>query len=106
MRQSWMPILLFLAACSPGGVADTFTSRAAGSVVINVLVNQYPRPQAETASDCVLRNASVDEAVALARDFGARAGTTTVSRIRTIGNRPATQACLSAQGLAPIAVVP
>lgn len=101
-----LSLALALAACSPRDVADTFTTRAATSVVINVLVNQYPRPQAETASDCVIRNATVDEAEALARDFGARAGTTTVARIRTIGNRPATQDCLTAKGLQPIAVVP
>lgn len=99
-------VAVLLSACSPGGVADTFTTRAAESVVINVLVNQYPRPQAETATNCILRNATIDEAEALARDFGARAGTSTVARIRTIANRPETLGCLTAQGLPPVAVVP
>jgi hypothetical protein len=97
---------LVLAACSPQSVADNFTTRAAKSVVVNVLVNQYPRPQAETATSCVIGNADATEVEALARDVGARAGTTTVARIRAIGNRPATQGCLAAQGLTPIAVVP
>ncbi|MGQ0564691.1 MAG: hypothetical protein ACT4OK_06430 [Gemmobacter sp.] len=100
------PLFLLLAACSPQAAVDNFTDRAARSVVVNVLVNQYPRPQAETATTCVIRNADPSEVEALARDVGARAGTTTVARIRAIGNRPATQGCLASQGLAPIAVVP
>ena len=99
-------LLLLLAACSPQTLADNVTDRAARSVVVNVLVNQYPRPQAETATTCVLQNATPAEVEALARDVATRAGTVTVARIRAIGDRPATQGCLSAQGLIPIAVVP
>jgi hypothetical protein len=106
MRRLVVALTLCLAACSPQDMADRFTSRAAQSVVVNVLVNQYPRPQAETATACVLQDASAEETEALARDVGARAGTTTVARIRAIGNRPATMACLAGRGLAPIAVVP
>jgi hypothetical protein len=105
MMRRALPFLL-LAACSPQTLTDNLTSRAARSVVVNVLVNQYPRPQAETATSCVIGNATADEVEALARDVGARAGTTTVARIRAIGNRPATQGCLTSQGLVPIAVVP
>ena len=101
-----LSLALALAACSPRDVADTFTTRAATSVVINVLVNQYPRPQAETATTCVLQNATPAETEALARDVASRAGTVTVSNIRTIGDRPATRACLAAQGLVAIAVIP
>ena len=106
MRHIGIVALLVLSACDAGSVADTFTTRAAKSVVINVLVNQYPRPQAETATDCVVRTATVDEVEALSRDVGARAGTSTVARIRTIANRPATLDCLTARGLSPVAVVP
>ena len=74
--------------------------------MVNVLVNQYPRPQAETATSCVLRNATPAEIDGLARDVATRAGTVTVAQIRSIGDRPATQGCLAAQELAPIAVVP
>jgi hypothetical protein len=101
-----IPLLLLLSACDPAAVTGNLTDRAARSVVVNVLVNQYPRPQAETATTCVLSNASPTETEALARDVGTRAGTVTVANIRTIGDRPATKACLAAQGLIPIAVVP
>ena len=101
-----LPLILLLAACSPQTLADNVTDRAARSVVVNVLVNQYPRPQAETATTCVISNATPAEVEALARDVATRAGTVTVARIRAIGDRPATQACLTAQGLIPIAVVP
>jgi hypothetical protein len=95
-----------LSACDPAQVGGDLTDRAARSVVVHVLVNQYPRPQAETATTCVLRNGSADEVERLARDFGTRAGTGTVATIRAIGDRPATRACLSDRGLALIAVVP
>lgn len=97
---------LFLAACSPQTLTDNLATRAARSVVVNVLVNQYPRPQAETATTCVLQNATPAETEALARDVATRAGTNTVANIRAIGDRPATRSCLTSQGLVPIAVIP
>ncbi len=106
MRPVWALGLFALAACDPQAVADNVTDRAARSVVVNVLVNQYPRPQAETATTCVLQNATPAETDSLARDVASRAGTVTVATIRSIGDRPATQTCLAAQGLNPVAVVP
>jgi len=106
MRASFLVMFLTLAACDPQSVVGNVTDRAARSVVVNVLVNQYPRPQAETATTCVLQNATRAEADSLARDVGTRAGTTTVAQIRAIGDRPATRGCLTSQGLIPIAVVP
>lgn len=84
------------------GVAD----RAAQSVVVNVLVNQYPRPAAEIATECVLSNATPAETGQLARDVATRAGTSTVATIRGIADRPGTVQCLASRGLAPVAVVP
>lgn len=106
MRARLMIGVLALAACDPAAVRGNVTDRAARSVVVNVLVNQYPRPQAETATTCVLQNATPAETDSLARDVATRAGTVTVATIRAIGDRPATRACLTAQGLVPIAVVP
>jgi hypothetical protein len=80
--------------------------RAAQSVVVNVLVNQYPRPQAEVATECVLANAAPAETEQLARDVGTRAGTSTVATIRAIADRPGTLQCLASRGLAAVAVVP
>ena len=106
VRAGLMIVVLSVAACDPAALRDNVNDRAARSVVVNVLVNQYPRPQAETATTCVLQNATPAETEALARDVASRAGTVTVSNIRTIGDRPATRACLAAQGLVAIAVIP
>jgi hypothetical protein len=108
MRKGGMLVAaaFLLSACDPQAVMGDVTERAARSVVVNVLVNQYARPQAEAAAECVIRNASAAEIDALARDVGTRAGTVTVATVRAVGDRPATQGCLTGQGLLPIAVVP
>ncbi len=93
-----------LAACDPQSLADNVSSRAARSVVVNVLVNQYPLPQAEAATDCILANASPFETEALARDVGTRSGTVTVANISAVADRPATRACLTGRGLNPVAI--
>ena len=104
MKRIFLIGALFLPACNPQSIADNVTGRAARSVIVNVVVNQYPRPQAEVASDCIFANASPAETEALARDVGTRAGTVTVANIRTIGNRPATMQCLTGHGLLPLAI--
>lgn len=105
--KPWLPLLpLALAACDPAAMRADIGARAAQSVVVNVLVNQYPRPQAEIAAACVIQHASAAEIEVLARDVGTRAGTSTVATIRAIGDRPGTGACLTAQALPRIAVVP
>jgi hypothetical protein len=106
MRLHLVALAPLLAACDPAAVRENVADRAAQSVIVNVLVNQYPRPQAETATLCILQNASDAETEALARDVGTRAGTTTVANIRAIADRPATVACLAGQGLSPVAIVP
>ena len=95
---------LSLAACTPQAMTDRVSEGAARSVVLNVLVNQYPRPEADQAADCVIANATPPEAQALARDVGTRAGTGTVANIAAIAARPATQSCVASRGLAPVAL--
>jgi hypothetical protein len=106
MRIAPAACLLLLAACDPAAMRAGVADRAAQSVVVNVLVNQYPRPGAEIATECVLANAAPAETDQLARDVGTRAGTSTVATIRGIADRPGTLQCLAARGLAPVAVVP
>lgn len=106
MKPMLLLLPLVIAACDPAAMRADIGERAAQSVVVNVLVNQYPRPQAETAAACVIQYASAAEVEGLARDMGTRAGTSTVGTIRAIGDRPGTRACLQAQALPPIAVVP
>lgn len=97
-------LLFFLAltACDPAAMRADLAGRAAQSVVVNVLVNQYPRPAAEVAAECVVSNASPTETDQLARDVGTRAGTSTAATIRAVADRPGTQQCLAARGLAPV----
>jgi hypothetical protein len=99
-------MLLALPACDPAAMRAGVAGRAAQSVVVNVLVSQYPQAGAEIAAECVVANATPAEVDALARDVGTRAGTSTVATIRAVADRPATVQCLSARGLAPVAVVP
>ena len=94
--------LLFAAACSPQTMADNVTDRAARSVVVPVMQNYMPAPQAEAAADCVLSNASIEERRALARDMGVRAGTLTVQNVVTIVQRSGTGACMRARGIGPL----
>lgn len=94
--------LLAAAACSPQTMADNVTDRAARSVVVPVMQNYMPAPQAETAADCILQNASVEERRALARDVGVAAGTRTVQNVANIISRPGTGTCMRASGIGPI----
>ncbi len=94
--------LFAVAACSPQVVADNVTDRAARAVVVPVMQNYMPAPQAETAADCILQNASIEERRALARDVGVRAGTRTVQNVVSIISRPGTGACMRARGIGPI----
>lgn len=97
-----LPALLLAAACSPQTMADNVTDRAARSVVVPVMQNYMPAPQAETAADCILQNASVEERRALARDVGVAAGSRTVQNVVNIISRPGTGACMRARGIGPI----
>ncbi len=104
MRPALFLFPLALAACDPAELRSDINERAARSVIVNVLAGQYPRPQAEAATTCVIQNATQAELESLARDVGTRAGTTTVATIRAVDDRPATRTCLQSQGLLPIAV--
>lgn len=81
-------------------MTDRISESAARSVVLNVVLNRYQRPEADQAADCVVANATPPEVQALARDVGTRAGTSTVATIAAIGRRAETQSCLAARGLA------
>ncbi len=93
---------LLLAACDPAQVADKVGRRAAESVVLPVVSNYFTAPQAQTATLCVVENATANEIQLLARDVAVQAGTSTVQTILAIGARPETLACLSRAGLPPL----
>lgn len=102
MNKAVVLAFMVLAACDPAQVADKVGRRAAESVVLPVVSASLPGPQAQSATICVIENASATEVQALARDVAVEAGTSTVQTIRTIGARPETLACLSRAGLPPL----
>lgn len=91
--------ILTLVACSPQDMADKVGRRAAESVVLPVVSNYFPGPQAQIATSCVINNASAQEIQTLARDVAVEAGTSTVRTVLTIAGRPETVACLSQSGI-------
>ncbi|MDZ4136320.1 MAG: hypothetical protein U1D06_12125 [Paracoccaceae bacterium] len=91
--------LLLLAACDPQALMDNTARAAAKSVVLPIVAQRLPGPQAEAVTVCVIDNASAGEINSLARDVGTRAGTTTVQTVATILQRPATLQCVLSVGL-------
>lgn len=100
MRALLAPaLLLMLAACDPQAVADDVARRAAKTVVLPVVQQYMPGPQAEGVATCVIDNASAAEISSLARDVGTRAGTTTVQTVLAVSRRPETLQCILSRGL-------
>ncbi|WP_050524166.1 hypothetical protein [Pseudorhodobacter wandonensis] len=93
-------LTLFIAACTSTGDVGLDVLRAtAKTVVLPVVQQRLPGPQAEAVTICVLDNASRDEIVSLAKDVGTRAGSSTVQTIATILQRPNTVQCVLRAGL-------
>jgi hypothetical protein len=94
--------LVLVAACDPGEVADKALERTARTVVFPVVNIDMPAGPAQSATDCILAEATSDELRLLARDVGVVAGTSTKALIRSIALRPGAQACFTAAGVPPI----
>ena len=91
-----------LAACDPQDVADQAGRRLAASVVLPVVQQDMPTPLAQSATDCIVRNATAAEVQALARDVAVVAGSSTRATIRGIALRPEAGACFAANGVPPV----
>lgn len=102
MRALVLSALVLLAGCDPQGFADKVGRRTAESVVMPVVATYLPSGQAQSATLCIVENATAAEVQALARDVGTRAGTTTVSNVLTIAARPETIACMARAGVPPL----
>lgn len=96
------PVLAFLAlaACDPAQVADKVGRRAADTVVQPIVSDYVPAGQAETATRCIVDNASAEDVKALAQDIGVGAGSRTVANVFRIAAQPAAASCLAAAGIA------
>ncbi|MDZ4094093.1 MAG: hypothetical protein U1D35_04185 [Paracoccaceae bacterium] len=95
-------VILLLAACSPQEMADKVARRAATSVVLPVVNDYMPGPQAEGVTLCVIDNASAQEINSLARDVAVEAGSSTAQTVLAIARRPDTLSCILGAGLPPI----
>lgn len=100
MRAGFPILCATLAACSPQDLADSVGRQAASTVVLPVMQQDMPTPQAQRATDCIIGNASAAEIQALARDVAVVAGTLTEANIRAIALRPGTQTCFASNGIA------
>ena len=102
MRRLALPLALLLPACDVNALSEQALRKAAASVVEPVMNVEMPGDVAGRATECVLDNASDAEIEGLARDVGVEAGTLTVANIRSIAERPATQACFASAGVPPL----
>lgn len=91
-----------VSACDPAEVADKALKRTARSVVFPVVNVDMPAGPAQSATDCILAEATPDEVRLLSRDVGVVAGSSTKAEIRAIALRPGAQACFAAAGVPPI----
>ncbi|MFZ9198126.1 MAG: hypothetical protein ACO22Z_02150 [Paracoccaceae bacterium] len=91
--------VLALAACDPAQVADKVGRRAADTVVRPIVADYVPAGQSETATRCIVDNASAEDVKALAQDIGVGAGSRTVANVMRIAATPAAAACLSAANI-------
>lgn len=94
--------LALVAACDPADVADKAMKRTVQTVVFPVVNLDMPAGPAQSATDCILAEATPDELRLLARDVGVVAGTSTKATIRAIALRPGAQACFAASNVPPI----
>jgi hypothetical protein len=93
---------LLVAACDPAEVADNALKRTVQTVVFPVVNVDMPAGPAQSATECILVEATPDELRLLARDVGVVAGSSTKATIRSIALRPDAQACFAAAGVPPI----
>lgn len=93
---------LLLAACDPAEVADKALKRTVQTVVFPVVNVDMPAGPAQSATECILAEATPDELRLLARDVGVEAGSSTKATIRSIALRPGAAACFAAAGVPPV----
>jgi hypothetical protein len=91
--------VVLLAACDPADVADKALKRTVQTVVFPVVNLDMPAGPAQSATECILAEATPDELRLLARDVGVEAGSSTKATIRTIALRPGAGACFAASGV-------
>lgn len=92
-------IILALAACSPTEMADKVGRRTAETVVQPIVDDYMTGPQAETATRCIIDNASADQIKAILQDVGVGAGPRTVQNVLAAAANPGAMSCMATAGL-------
>jgi hypothetical protein len=92
-----------IAACDPAEVADKALKRTVQTVVFPVVNLDMPAGPAQSATECILAEATPEELRLLARDVGVEAGSSTKATIRSIALRPGAASCFAANGVPPVA---
>jgi hypothetical protein len=90
---------LALAACDPAAMADKVGRRAADTVVRPIVVDYVPTGTSETATRCIVDNASADQIKDMIRDTGVEAGPRTIANVLAAAANPAARSCLAAAGI-------
>ncbi len=93
-----------LAACTSGDPRTAVTRQVAKTVVLPVVSQRLPGPQAQAVTTRELDNATHQAPHALAREGGTRAGPSTVAAIAGVLRRPATVQCVLGAGLPGLAL--
>ena len=101
MRAFILTLAFLLAACTPQ-MQDELARDAAKSAVRPVLEERLPGVPVESATDCVIDNATAQEILALAADAVTGPTASTVEIVGNILARPETLTCLATEGLPPL----
>lgn len=92
-----------LTACAAGTELVGDQSRAvAKSVVLPIVEERVPGPEAVLIADCVIENAETTEILSLVKDAATGPDSDTVWLVFEIAKRPGTLKCLATSGLAPL----
>ena len=101
MKPFILGLCMVLGACTTGSISEDIARATAKSVVLPIVSERVPGPEAQVITSCIIDNATTQELFALARDIGVEAGTSTVQTVFGIATRPQTVSCITRNGLAP-----
>jgi hypothetical protein len=90
---------LALSACVANEIVDKAMRRTAETVINPVVDDYLPGDQAQTATRCIVQNATTNDLQLLVRDVAVEPGTSTVSNVLAIAGRPETQACFLSESV-------
>ena len=97
-------LLIALAACGEGGLADQVAQDQAKRAVNPILAERFPGVPLEPATNCIIEQASASEILQLARAGATSPTADDTALVIEIATRPETLKCLLEEGLPPLLV--